>query len=164
MQARISFLIYKKMGLSPYFLNGGFWLVLAQVINSLASFVVAVVLGHIISKETFGEYRYLISLMSILSLVAISGYNIVITQIVAQGDDSIWWRGVKKTFFSSFLGSFVAFVAAFYYGTHGNIPLSNGFIVIGLGLPLLGAVQLTALTSLVKKILRRFLYMEYFRT
>jgi O-antigen/teichoic acid export membrane protein len=142
MQARITTFLYQKIGLSPYFLRGGFWLVIAQIVNSFASFVVAVVLGYIITKETFGEYRYLISIMSVLSLIAISGYNIVITQLVAKGDNSIWWRGVKKTFFSSMLASLVSFVAAFYYHLNGNALLAGGFIVIGLGLPLLNAVQL----------------------
>lgn len=142
MQEHLKNILINKFGLTGYFLRGSIWLIFAQIVSSLSSFVLAIVLSKIISKEIFGEYRYLLSLLSIISLIAISGYNVIITQIVAQGDDTIWWRGVKKTFLSGILGSFCSFIGAIYYLMNGNSFLSFGLLLIGLLTPLYTVSQL----------------------
>jgi O-antigen/teichoic acid export membrane protein len=134
--------IQKRFGISQYFLTGGFWLSIAQVMDSAASFVLAIALSQLVTKETFGEYRYLLSIASIIGLIGISGYNIVISQVVAQGDDSIWWKGVKKTFLSGLVGSLVGLFGGVYYVIQGNYTLGYGLFIIAAAAPFLSASQL----------------------
>ena len=46
-----------------YLAGGGYWLGLSQVIQLIASFVLALVFARVLPKEIYGNYQYIICLL-----------------------------------------------------------------------------------------------------
>ena len=49
-----------------YLAHGGFWLSFGQIISSLSSFLLAIAFANLLPKETYGNYKYILSIASIL--------------------------------------------------------------------------------------------------
>jgi len=50
----------------PYFVENGFWVLLAQFINLTTSLVMSVIFARYLSKEIFGEYQLLLSFLGLI--------------------------------------------------------------------------------------------------
>ena len=55
-----------KAGLDlPYFISGGFWLSLGQFFNMFKGFILSILLANLLSKEVYGQYSFLMSVLSV---------------------------------------------------------------------------------------------------
>ena len=63
-----------------YLARGGFWLTLGQVISSLSAFLLAIAFANLLPKETYGEYKYILSIASILAIPTLTGMAFLKTQ------------------------------------------------------------------------------------
>jgi len=49
----------KKLGLDlPYFIKNGFWMMIRQVVDLLASLVPSIAFARLLDKNVFGEYQF----------------------------------------------------------------------------------------------------------
>jgi O-antigen/teichoic acid export membrane protein len=118
------------------FIVTGSPLVISQILNSLIAFVSAILLGHFLPKEVFGEYKYLLSLFTIFSYFYLSGYSTVIVREIANKNFGSYLTISKKVIYSSLCGTLLAFVGAVYYFVNDNISLSLSLIIISFFIPL----------------------------
>ena len=56
-----------------YLASGGFWTGVGQVSSALASFVSALLFANFLPRETFGVYRYVLTLAGILNSFSLTG-------------------------------------------------------------------------------------------
>ncbi len=122
-----------------YLAYAGFWNNLNAFILAVFSLVLYIVYAHFLSKEEYGTYQYLLSFFSIATAFTLTGMNTAVTRAVAQGYEGTLRESVRiqlKYGIIPFLG---ALAGALYYAFHGNMLLSVGLVIIGMGTPLLYA-------------------------
>jgi len=123
----------KRLGFDlPYFIENGFWVLLAQFVNLTASLVMSVIFARYLSKETFGEYQLLLSFLGIVAIISYSGLNTSIVRSVAKGFDYSYVKAVNFSFKKSLLAIPIFLALSFWYYYHGKQELSIILIIAGL--------------------------------
>ena len=125
-----------------YLASGGFWLSLGQTIAAAAAFLLSIAFANLVSKETYGVYRYVLSIMNILSVATLTGINTALIQASARGYEGVFWKIVRAKLAWGTLGSLASFGLSGYYYLSGNSALAISFLVVGLFLPIAKAAGL----------------------
>ncbi len=119
-----------------YLVKHGFWMSINLVGTALIGLVTSYLYANFLSKEQYGDYRYIFSLFSAVNAFSLTGINIAVTQAVAKGKEGTLLQSIPlqlkwNVFFSA------AFVlVAGYYFYHGNTPFGLAFLTISLFGPL----------------------------
>jgi len=114
-----------------YLAKGGFWITFAQIFVSLSSFILAIAFAHFVSKEDYGEYKYIISLIGIMSTFTLSGLNSAVLRSVSAGFDKTlqyaFWKNIKwsAVFF------LLAFSSSIYYFVNSNYSIGISMLIAG---------------------------------
>lgn len=125
-----------------YLARGGFWTLLSQIVITLTTFGLAVAFAHFIPKETYGEYKYILSIASILGLFTLTGLNNALVKSVTLGFEGslkdAFWKNIKWSglFYVITLG------VATYYFINGNIVLGVSMIIVGIFSPIINSTNL----------------------
>jgi len=116
----------------PYFVENGFWVILAQGVNMLTSFALSVVFARYLSKESFGEYQLVISVVGMLAIISYSGLSTSILRSVARGFDYSYVKAVMFSFRKSLLAIpiFISIAAWYYFQSKPEMTIA--FIMAGL--------------------------------
>lgn len=122
-----------------YLAKGGFWLNLGQVVSSAAGFLLAIAFANLLPKETYGTYRYVLSLASILAIPTLSGMNTAIVRAVAQGYEGSFIPALKTKLRWGVLSSLAGLGLAGYYFFQGNTTLTICFLIVAVFLPLMSS-------------------------
>lgn len=125
-----------------YFAKGSFWLVFAQACAVLSSFGMAIVFAHFISKETYGNYRFIITATGIISNFSLIGISTSITQSIARGYEGALRKGVRQNFRWSILLPIIGFSLAIYYWIMGNTNFAIAFTITGITTPIINSFGL----------------------
>lgn len=138
-----------------YLARGGFWSVTSQIILSVSSFLLAIAFAHFVSKEAYGEYKYLLSIAGILGTFSLSGLGSSLIRSVTLGYEGTlqyaFWKNIKWSIFT-FSASF--FVSVYYF-LHNNISIALAMLVIGSLSPIISSTNLYNSFLVAKKDFRR---------
>jgi len=119
-----------------YLTKGGFWLTLGQIVSLLSAFLLAVIFANLLSKETYGIYKYALSLSGVLTALTLTGMSTAVYQAVARGFEGTF----KKSFWIQLRWGIIVFSTAMagglYYFVQKNNLLALIFIFIALTLPI----------------------------
>jgi O-antigen/teichoic acid export membrane protein len=118
-----------------YLARGGFWLTLGQTISSLSSFLLVVAFANLLPKETYGTYKYVLSIAGILAISTLSGMSTAIIQAVARGYEGSLVPALKTKIRWGLLGGLAGLILAGYYFYQGNITLTVSFLISAVFLP-----------------------------
>jgi len=119
-----------------YFAGNGFWLLLAQGVAMVSAFFVIVILTRVLSPEVFGQYRFVLSIVAILTIFTLPGTGVSLTRAVARGAQVNLSNIAKAKVYWGCGGAIAALLIALYYYMHGNIVLACAFCVAALFIPL----------------------------
>ena len=125
-----------------YFTKGSFWMTLGQIISSASSFLLAIAFAKLLPKETYGVYKYILSIVGILNIFTLSGINTAIIQAVARKYEGSFIPAIKMKIYWGMLGSLVGLVLAGYYYFQGNIALTISFLIVSVFLPFMDSFTL----------------------
>lgn len=116
----------------PYFIENGFWVLLAQFVNMAMSMAMSIVFTRYLSKETFGEYQLVLSFVGLFAILSYSGLNTSILRSVAKGFDFSYVTAVKFSFRKTLIATplFLALSAWYYF--EGKHELAVVLIIAGL--------------------------------
>ncbi len=118
-----------------YVARGGFWMTFAQVISSLLSLLLIVAFANLLPKETYGLYRYLLSLAGVFGMFSLTGMNNAVARAVATGEEGALRDSVRYQLKWNLM-MFAAFMAlGGYYLLQGNSLFAASFFVLGLFTP-----------------------------
>jgi len=120
-----------------YLTHGGFWLTLGQIVSSISSFLLAIAFANLLPRETFGVYKYILSVCGILAIPTLGGINTAVTQAVARGYEGSLVPALKTKIKWGLLGGLASLILAGYYYFQGNIILTISFLVAAIFLPLM---------------------------
>jgi len=125
-----------------YLAKGGFWLTLGQIISTAASLLLTIAFANLLEPVTYGNYKYVLSLVGVLGIFALTGIGTAITQAVARGLEGSFYTGFKTKLKWGLLGSLVAIGGAIYYWIKGNYLLPIPLLISAIFLPLMLASQI----------------------
>ena len=78
-----------------YFAGGGFWTAFGQGMNSSISFLLIIAFANLLPKETYGFYRYILSLAGIFNVFTMTGMNAAVSQATATGNEGALRTSVR---------------------------------------------------------------------
>ncbi len=119
-----------------YVFRGGAWLTFGQIISTGLSLLLMIVFANALNKETFGMYKYILALASLLSITTLPGMGTAITRSVARGFYGSLLPATKTCIRWGISGSIIAGGIALYYYLNGNIPLSFSILIIAVFVPI----------------------------
>ncbi len=100
-----------------------------------------VAFANLLPKETYGLFRYILSLAGILSIFTLTGIKRAIGQAVASGHDGALKVGVRYQLRWNIL-LFIAFLLlGLYYLLNGNLQIAISLFVIGVSAPITTALS-----------------------
>ena len=138
-----------------YLAKGGFWTIFAQIIVSTSTFLLAIAFAHYISKETYGQYKYILSLAVILSTFTLTGFGAAVLRSINRGYEGTlqyaFWKNIKW----SFLSFILTLGLSIYYFTHGNGTLGTAILVVGAFSPFFSSTNLYNSYLMAKKDFKR---------
>ncbi|MFA7209288.1 MAG: oligosaccharide flippase family protein [Parcubacteria group bacterium] len=125
-----------RIGLDlPYFVKNGFWVAIRQGIGMVSGLALSIAFARLATQEVFGQYQFILSVLSIVSILSIPGLNTSITQSVARGYDGDYERVVKTSFLWSLLGIPTLLIIGGYYYVFQNHSLGIAFMIASIFFP-----------------------------
>ena len=134
-----------------YLMRGTFWSAISQIVITLSALALSMVLSRYLPKEMYGEYKYVLSLVSILSIFTLSGLGISVLQSAARGFDSALIEGFRISLRWSITVWIGALGIASYYLWHDNYRLGLGILIGGSLSPFIAATGLASSFLVAKK-------------
>jgi len=125
-----------------YLAKGGFWLTLGQIVSMTAAFLLAVAFANLLDPTTYGNYKYVLSLLGVLAVFCLDGMRLAVTQAVSRNLEGSFYTAFRARLKWGLLGSLTAIVGAVYYWIRGNNILPIPLLVASIFLPLMYASQL----------------------
>lgn len=123
-----------------YVARSGFWLGLGQVCSALIAIGLTVAFANLVSPETYGTYRYILSTYALLTIFALPGLDTALTQSVSRGLDGSLAQSFRLRLRWGTLGSAASLaLAGYYYLIQHNVSLAACFALVALALPALEA-------------------------
>ena len=118
-----------------YLVKGGSWLVFGQFISSASAFLLAIAFANLLPKETYGNYKYVLSIVSILSIPTLGGINTALTQAIARGYEGSLIPALKTKLRWGSLGGIASLILSLYYYLNNNSVLTISFLIIAIFIP-----------------------------
>ncbi len=119
-----------------YFASGNFWLIGGRVLSIAIGMLLTIAFANLLPPESFGTYKYILSLAGILTAFSLAGMGTAVIKTVAQGYDGIMkysnWISLKW----GLLGSFLSLITATYYFIQGNNIIGASLIILALTAPI----------------------------
>ncbi len=125
-----------------YLTKGSFWLTLGQGASSLAAFFLAIAFANLLPQETYGTYKYILSLMGILSIPTLQGMNTSIKKAVAQNYEGSLMPAIKTKLKWGSLSAIAALILSFYYFLNKDNTLTFAFLILAVFIPFFHALQI----------------------
>lgn len=128
-------LVNKYKGKGQVFLKNKFdregsgWLFLQQVLIAPMSVLTTVLLTHFLSIESYGYYKYILSIYGIIAIFSFSGIYSISTLNMQRGQDNFFALGFKYKKLLRFIPSLISLGVAGYYFYMGNSFLATFFLI-----------------------------------
>lgn len=143
---------------TSYLARGGFWLTLGQGVAMFAGLFISLAFAHLFSKESFGIYKFVLSVTGILAIFSLTEMGTAVTRAIARG----FGGSLKRGFTANLKWSIGVLVGGLGVGTYyffqGNNVLAISFVLAGIFLPITASASLYAAFLLGKKDFRRITF------
>lgn len=118
-----------------YLAEGGFWLTAGQTIASFTTLIVAIAFANLVSPETYGTYKYILSIASIFAIFTMPGMNTAVSRATARGHEGVLHTSTRIRVLSSVIGSACTLFGAGYYFVNENLEIALALLIIAATLP-----------------------------
>jgi len=125
-----------------YFARGGFWLTLGQIASSISVFLLAIVFANLLPPDTYGIYKYVLSIAGILTILTLRGMDQAVFHAVARGFEGVFFGAVKIKIKWGLLSAIASIALSAYYYFNGNNTLALSFLIIAGFLPLVDSLDI----------------------
>jgi O-antigen/teichoic acid export membrane protein len=124
------------------YLKSGSLLVYANIITSATSIGLVYIFANFIPQETYGTYKYILSIASLLSIFTLQGMNVAITQAVSRGYETAIQKGLRTKILFGFIGTAIGLCISGYYYLQGNDTLGTAFLIVAIAIPFFGTFDI----------------------
>lgn len=119
-----------------YIIKNGSWVFVGNVLLAVFAFITTAILAHILPKETFGTYRFLLTVIPLLAVFTLPDMGVSITRAVAKNLPVDILEVVKEKVKFGFFASILSLSAAGFYFWQDNEDLARLFIITAFFIPL----------------------------
>ena len=119
-----------------YIVKGGSWVAFGQTFNSIFSLVLIIAFANLLPKETYGTYRYILSIAGILNIFTLTGMNEAVARTVAKGGDGVLRPAVSYQLKWNLLMFLASSILGGYYLINGDSMFGLSIIILGIFTPL----------------------------
>lgn len=119
-----------------YLTSGGFWLGVGQITASVSAFLLAIAFANLLSPETYGTYKFVLSVVGILGIPTLGGINTALSQAISRDIEGVFIHGLFTKIRWGLAGTIGSLVLATYYYINGNTTLTLAFIIVAPFIPL----------------------------
>ena len=137
-----------------YLTKGGFWLTLNNVVTAPLVFITSIVFANRIPAYEYGVYKFLLSIMGILSITTLSGMGSILSQAVARGREGSLFLILKTKIRWGLFGSAASLVVSANYFIHHNTTLGVSFLIAAIFIPIMDSLNIYQDYLLGKKLFR----------
>lgn len=134
-----------------YFIKGGIWSSLPMVTSTIGGLFLSIIFARNWPTDVFGQYSFLITVVSFVGLTALPGLSQVITQEIAKNKDGVYLDALKMSLKWSLIGTFILFLGFIYFIVRQNPNLAIAFLVTSFAFPLTYGLNLFPSFFLGKK-------------
>lgn len=138
-----------------YLATNGFWLTVGQFAASGGALVLAILFANLLTKDVYGTYKYVLSLVSLLTVSTLAGINTSLVQGVARGSEGSFLRGLRTKMVWGMLGFGAAVIVAGYYFLAQNAALGWALLLAAPFVPLMDPLSLHNTYLQGKKLFRQ---------
>lgn len=114
-------------------------LVVGSFIAALIGLGVNILFANLLSKETFGEYRYILSLFNVFNSFALTGMNVAVVQAVARGFEGTLSASIRYQLKWAILHTIGGLFAALLFLLNGQETAAICLAMIALLMPISNA-------------------------
>ena len=118
-----------------YLASGTFWLQIARGGSMLLSLASSIIFANILLPETYGNYRYILSIFSYLTIFTLAGMDNVIVTAAAQKENKTILTAIKEKIKYGYGGLVVGLAIAAYYLFNQNTQLAGAVLITSLFIP-----------------------------
>jgi len=118
-----------------YLMRGSFWLVIGSMAGMLIGLLLSMTYARYLPKETYGSYRYVLSIISLVGIFSLPSFGATITRSSARGFDGTFRKLSRIMFFSSFGISIVCVGAATFFFFRDQKELTLALAIAALFIP-----------------------------
>ncbi|HEY4506281.1 MAG TPA: oligosaccharide flippase family protein [Candidatus Paceibacterota bacterium] len=126
-----------------YLAREGSWLVGEKIVTGVAIFLSAVIFANLLPQETFGTYKFVLSIVALLGIISLPGINTAIVNWVARGE-----KVTRMSFFIrlkwGIIMTIVIFGISTYYYVNGNQTLALALFIAAIFSPIMEALSVYA--------------------
>lgn len=127
-----------------YIINGGFWLTSAKILSSVASLISSVAFANLLPEETYGTFRYVLSVASLLAIPTLHGIETALTRSIAKGNMGDINLALRTRIKWGLWGGLASLALAGYYYWAGNNILCLSFLITAIFTPFMDSFHLYA--------------------
>lgn len=138
-----------------YLTKNGSWLTLGQFAASGGALILSILFANLLTKDTYGTYKYVLALVSLLSITTLAGINTSLVQGVARGSEGSFLKSLRVKMVWGMLGLGAAVIAAGYYFLAENATLAWALLLSAPFVPLMDPLSLHNTYLQGKKLFRQ---------
>ncbi len=118
-----------------YILANSSWVATGKAFATLTAFLLSILYARYLPKAVYGDYRYILSVLSIAGIFAVPGIGTAMARAVARGFEGTFRRGGHFIFLASFGISIISIGCALFFFYNSNTYLGWGFALCALFFP-----------------------------
>jgi O-antigen/teichoic acid export membrane protein len=119
-----------------YLVKNSFWINTNTIIVTALSFGLSIFFAKFLTKETYGNYQFILSLSAIISALTLTGINTAVTQAVARGFEGVFQKSVWLQIKYAIIPLFFGILISIYYSITGNKIVSEAILIVAILIPL----------------------------
>lgn len=106
------------------------YLTIGSIVGIFIAFGLSFAFAHLLSKETYGQYKYIISIVELLSISSLLGINTAVVRGVARGFEGTLKQGFKTKSKWGLIGSIASIAVAIYFWIQGQTVFAVSFLIV----------------------------------
>lgn len=122
-----------------YLAKGSSWVTLGHLITALVGFLASIAFANLLSQETFGEYKYVLSVAGILAALTLPGMNTALSRAAARALDGSLLIAWRTKFIWGLAASAASLGLSVFYFLRDEPWVAGAFITTALFLPIVEA-------------------------
>jgi len=99
----------------PFYFKSGSWVIGSKTVVQLVNLLIAIIFTRLASKELFGNYKFILAILSLLSIFSLPGFKEALLKYVAEDYNNIYQPVRKMILRWSLVGSLVILLISYYY-------------------------------------------------
>ena len=125
-----------------YISRHGFWVVGEKIFFLGINFFLAAAFARFLSKETYGNYKYILSIFTILTAFSLTGLNTAQIRAVARGFEGSFTQLFKMKLRWSIVPVFISLGISAYYYIQQNRVFSIAVLIVAVAFPILSSTDI----------------------